>query len=115
MTGDGRRLCAHSVCAAATERRRSAPHRASMGTSDKTAHGYVCIPEGALTELRIEHLTSAIDMSVGLPQSVVDLAPNAISGYTEWVATWCGADVSLGWDWAYARGQILMLHPEEIR
>jgi hypothetical protein len=68
-----------------------------------------------LPRLRIEHLCSAIDQSIALPEGLETALTNAISGYTEWVGTWHGEQVSIGWDWAFFDGSIIFLHPIEIR
>lgn len=86
-----------------------------MGASENTSSEYVQIPELELSKLRIEHLTSAIDMSIGLPERLAHLSAETVSGYTEWVGCWRGADVSIGWDWGVVRGEVILLNAGEIR
>jgi hypothetical protein len=75
----------------------------------------VRIPEAELERLHLEHLTSAVDMSISLPKEIAELSPGAISGYTEWVATWCGMRVTIGWDWAIVGERPILIHANEIR
>jgi hypothetical protein len=68
-----------------------------------------------LPQLRLDHRASAIDQSIALPEGLAGAAAEVISGYTEWVGTWQGEQVSIGWDWAFVDGSIVFLHPIEIR
>lgn len=77
--------------------------------------GYVRIPESELSGLRLQHLASAVDLSIAVPQGLARPSPGIITGYTEWEGTWRGAGVSLGWDWAFVRGAIRLLDAAEIR
>jgi len=83
-----------------------------MGASES---GYVQIPERELSQLRIEHLTSAIDMSIGLPDRLAHAAREVISGYTEWIGKWHDREVSIGWDWGFHQGELFVLSAAEIR
>ena len=86
-----------------------------MCTANCSSTGYVRIPETALPNLHLEHVTSAIDMSIALPEQF-DAAPDAmISGYTEWVGNWTGAGVTVGWDWGFVNAQVVLLNVAEIR
>jgi hypothetical protein len=76
---------------------------------------YVKIPESELSQLRIHHSRSAIDMSIALPEQLAAASDRVLSGYTEWVGEWQGAQVSIGWDWGCLQGQILFLNRTEIR
>jgi hypothetical protein len=60
-------------------------------------------------------ITSQLDSSIAVPERLLGVAPEVITGYTEWVGTWGGAQVSLGWDWGSFRGEIVLLSPAEIR
>jgi hypothetical protein len=86
-----------------------------MGASENRHIRYVQIPEHELSQLSIEHLTSAIDMSIGLPDHLASVSGEVISGYTEWIGSWRGRDVTIGWDWGFYQGEILMLSAAEIR
>jgi hypothetical protein len=68
-----------------------------------------------LPQLRIEHLKSAIDQSIALPEGLPSALTTVITGYTEWVGSWNREQVSLGWDWAFCDGSIIFLRPIEIR
>jgi hypothetical protein len=84
-----------------------------MGTDSMSA-GYVQLLETELPGMRLEHLTSAIDMSISLPETVV-CSSEVITGYTEWVGRWHEQGVSIGWDWAFIEERIVLIHPDEIR
>ncbi len=86
-----------------------------MGSAEVMPDGRVRVAEADLPRLRIRHLTSQVDSSIAVPDHLLGLAAEVITGYTEWVGTWGGAQVSLGWDWASCRGEILLLSPAEIR
>ncbi len=86
-----------------------------MSTFDSESDRYVRIPEAELTTIRLEHLTSAIDMSISLPEEISRVSTETVSGYTEWVAAWRGDQISVGWDWAFFREQLILIHPQEIR
>lgn len=86
-----------------------------MGSAEVTLDGHVRIAEADLPGLRIRHLTSEVDPSIAVPERLLGFAPEVITGYTEWVGTFGGAQVSLGWDWGSFRGDIFLLSPAEIR
>ena len=86
-----------------------------MTDAHEDSTGCVRIPELGLAELRIEHLSSAIDMSIGLPAQLAHLSADIVTGYTEWTGRWCGVAVSIGWDWAVVRGEVILLNAAEIR
>jgi hypothetical protein len=86
-----------------------------MSASDSQSQGYVRIAETELPALRIQHLTTAIDMSIALPQELTAAQNDVLSGYTEWAGTWRSAAVSVGWDWGFYRKQVLLLNPAEVR
>ena len=46
--------------------------------TDPSSGGYVRIPETALANLHLEHVTSAIDMSIALPEQFEEAAQTAI-------------------------------------
>lgn len=77
--------------------------------------GYIRIAERELCQLRIHHLASAVDSSIAVPEAMGDVPAGTVTGFTEWVGTWRESRVSLGWDWAYIRNEILLLNPSEIR
>jgi Domain of unknown function (DUF4902) len=80
-----------------------------------TSEGYVQILEPELARLRVHHLTSAVDMSIGMPAHLADESAQTVCGYTEWVGCWHRAEASLGWDWGLVRGDIVLLNAAEIR
>jgi len=84
-----------------------------MGT--RMADAYVRIPEAELPQLRVEHLTSAVDPSIAVPQDTAGESAEVITGYTEWQGTWRGSGVTVGWDWALLRGRVRLLNAAEIR
>jgi Domain of unknown function (DUF4902) len=86
-----------------------------MGSAEVTLDGHVRVAEADLPRLRIRHLTSQLDSSIAVPDRLLSMASEVITGYTEWVGTWGGAQVSLGWDWGSLRGEIFVLSPAEIR
>ncbi|MGH8148852.1 MAG: DUF4902 domain-containing protein [Steroidobacteraceae bacterium] len=77
--------------------------------------GYVRISETELSGLRLQHLASAVDLSIAMPEGLAEPSAEVITGYTEWEGTWMGAGVSLGWDWGLIQGAIRLLDPAEIR
>jgi hypothetical protein len=84
-----------------------------MGTHS-TPGGYVQLPEADLPSIQLEHLTSAIDMSISLPETLA-ASSNIITGYTEWIGRWKNRDLSIGWDWAFVNGGLILIHADEIR
>jgi hypothetical protein len=86
-----------------------------MAADERAPHGYVRIAEADLPTLRIQHLTTAIDMSIALPDALAGASGAVTTGYTEWTGAWHDATVSLGWDWGFHRNTVLMLHPTEVR
>jgi hypothetical protein len=88
-----------------------------MGSAEITPEGYVRVAEANLSRLRIQHLASAVDSTIAVPERLTDRPAEVVTGYTEWAGTWCGANVSLGWDWgfSFSTGQIFLLAPTEIR
>lgn len=75
---------------------------------------YVQVAELDLPRIQLKHLSSAIDSSISLPESLADV-PDALTGYTEWTAQWQERGLSIGWDWAFASERILLIHADEIR
>jgi hypothetical protein len=86
-----------------------------MGSTEITPDGYVRIDESDLSRLHLRHLTSMVDTSIAIPECLLDESTEVVTGYTEWVGTWSGAPVSLGWDWGFLRGAICLLSAAEIR
>lgn len=84
-----------------------------MEILDSAPGVYVQIPELELAGIQLEHLTSAIDMSISLPQG--DLSSDTLTGYTEWVAKWQTRQLSIGWDWAFSNETVILIHADEIR
>src|SRR5665213_3232041 len=84
-----------------------------MGTRSYS-DGYIRLYETQLGDLSLDHLTSAIDMSISLPEEFAGLA-DIITGHTEWVAPWQGREISIGWDWACINDMIRLIHADEIR
>lgn len=84
-----------------------------MEILDSAPGVYVQIPEFELPGIQLEHLTSAIDISISLPQG--DLSSDTLTGYTEWVAKWQARQVSIGWDWAFSNETVILIHADEIR
>lgn len=86
-----------------------------MDSADAGADAWVRIAEPQLTELRIEHLVSAVDSSIALPRALAGERAEAVTGYSEWEGRWRGAGVTLGFDWALLRGRMLLINAAEIR
>lgn len=82
---------------------------------DRALQAYALISRADLPQLELEHLCSEVDETIGLPERFAALSAELISGFTEWVATWRGKQVSVGWDWVAVHGDIQMLQPTEIR
>lgn len=85
-----------------------------MAFRESGAGSFVRIPVTALSQLRIEHQFSALDATIAVGDDHA-AAADLVTGYTEWVGSWDGAQVSLGWDWARVNGRIVALNPAEIR
>jgi hypothetical protein len=81
---------------------------------DTSSSGYIKIPVTQLPDVRLKHLTSAIDMSIRLPETVA-YSSHLLTGYTEWTACWNGQDISVGWDWAFVNSEVILIHADEIR
>jgi hypothetical protein len=77
--------------------------------------GYVRIPETELQDLRIQHLTSAVDMSIAIAETLAEASPHVITGYTEWTGEWYAAAVSLALDWGLIHGEVLLINLPEMR
>src|SRR5262245_31700407 len=75
--------------------------------------GYVRIPTSSLFAVKLRHLASAKDMTIGSADGSHSEA--TITGYTEWVGTWQGMAISIGWDWAVVGDMVVVLNPNEIR
>jgi hypothetical protein len=75
---------------------------------------YVQIAELDLPRIQLKHLSSAIDPSISLPESLVELL-DTLTGYTEWTGQWQERSLTIGWDWAFANERILLIHADEIR
>jgi hypothetical protein len=86
-----------------------------MAFSASTREFHVRIPVAELPRLDIQHYVSALDPSIAVPDSLTATSGELLTGYTEWVGSWEGAQVSVGWDWACVRGDIIALDPSEIR
>jgi hypothetical protein len=76
--------------------------------------GYVRLLKVELPTLCMQHLTSAIDLSIAIPQ-VLEAPADTITGYTEWVGTKGSRAISVGWDWGIVHDSIVLLNPAEIR
>lgn len=85
----------------------------AMKYDEFSSDGYVRIPASALRSITLRHITTAKDQSI----AAVDVAipATAVTGYTEWVGTWEGAPVSLGWDWALVEGTVIVINADELR
>jgi hypothetical protein len=81
--------------------------------------GYVRISIAELSHLQLHHITSEVDLSIGIPPGVSLLrgqpADNVITGYTEWTGAWREQGVTLAWDWGIIGNLIFTLSPDEIR
>jgi hypothetical protein len=77
----------------------------------KSGDGYAHIPTSALSTIQLTHLVSERDLSIALPEG----AGATLTGLTEWVGSWCGMTLSVGWDWAVVEGALVVLNPQEIR
>jgi len=79
-----------------------------------TPYEYVQIAELDLPRVQLKHLSSAIDPSISLPDSLADIL-DVLTGYTEWTGRWQERGLTLGWDWAFSNERILLIHADEIR
>jgi hypothetical protein len=84
-----------------------------MATKQGSSSGYVLLPTSALASLRLWHLLSELDSSIAFQNDA--RAPVNVTGYTEWVGSWCHRRLSLGWDWGVVQGLVVVLNPMEIR
>jgi len=78
------------------------------------ARGYIQISVTQLPDVDLRHLTSAIDTSISLPETLTS-SRHVISGYTEWTASLNGHELSIGWDWAFTNAEVTLIHADEIR
>jgi hypothetical protein len=81
---------------------------------ENTPYEYVQIAENDLPKIQLKHLSSAIDTSISLPESLAELL-EVLTGYTEWIGRWQERCLTIGWDWAFANERILLIHADEIR
>lgn len=87
-----------------------------MAPPDEAPENCARVPKPELATIEVVHLASEIDLSIALPDGVAsDLCADAITGFTEWVGEWRGGPISVGWDWGVIAGEIIVLHPAEIR
>jgi hypothetical protein len=78
--------------------------------------GYVRIPRAGLRSIAMHHVSSAVDLSIAIPEHLAATEPaDMLTGYTEWAGYWEGQTVSLGWDWGLARAGLVLLSADEIR
>lgn len=75
--------------------------------------GYVRVPPSSLKSIELRHLISEKDPSI----AVLDAgdASTTITGFTEWVGSWNGEAISLGWDWGVVHCIVVLINPNEIR
>lgn len=87
-----------------------------MASRDQASDGWACVPRSELPLISLFHLASDIDMSIALPHGAAsDAAADVITGFTEWAGEWRDTQISVGWDWGVIAGQIIVLHPAEMR
>jgi Domain of unknown function (DUF4902) len=79
-----------------------------------TPYEYVQIAESDLPRIQLRHLSSAIDPSISLPESLAEIS-DVLTGYTEWTGRWQAQGLTIGWDWAFSNERILLIHAGEIR
>ena len=79
-----------------------------------TPYEYVQIAESDLPRIQLRHLSSAIDPSISLPESLADI-PDVLTGYTERTGRWQEKGLTIGWDWAFSNERIHLIHADEIR
>jgi hypothetical protein len=84
-----------------------------MATKQGSFSGYVLLPTSTLASLTLQHLLSELDPSIAVQNDA--RAPVTVTGYTEWVGSWCHRRLSLGWDWGVVQGLVVVLNPTEIR
>lgn len=78
--------------------------------------GRVQITMSALPSIQPYHIHSAIDLSIAVPEDMLDpLPPDVVTGFSEWAADWPGGAMSIGWDWGVIDDFIVVVNPTEIR
>jgi hypothetical protein len=82
-----------------------------MNREGKTPDGYVRILTAEVAGVQLRHLISEKDTSIAVPGA----AAATITGITEWVGSWRGQTVTVGWDWAVIDGVVAIVNPGEIR
>jgi hypothetical protein len=86
-----------------------------MVPPDEVPDRYVRIAKAELPKVHLEHLASAVDLSIAIPHGLAPRTNDVLTGYTEWAGKWNRHDVSVGWDWAVLAGVIVVLTPATIR
>jgi hypothetical protein len=78
---------------------------------------YLRIPLVGLNDLRLLHLHSEIDHSIVISPEIEHVSSDLrLRGYTEWIATFHGRHLSLGWDWYEMEpGALAILDPALLR
>jgi hypothetical protein len=78
----------------------------------KSPDGYVRVPTAELSSVRLSHLLSEKDPTIGVLSHAGTIT---ITGFTEWVGSWQGHTVTVGWDWGALMGALVVLNASEIR
>jgi Domain of unknown function (DUF4902) len=87
----------------------------TMRNERKSSDGYVRIPTAALSAVKLRHLFSEKDGSIGAPTGIPGGEAITTTGITEWVGTWRNETVSVGWDWGVVDAIVVLLNQKEIR
>jgi hypothetical protein len=75
--------------------------------------GYVRIAARELQTISLRHLLSQRDDTIAVVHE--PCAGARITGFTEWIGSWEGAVIAVGWDWGVIAGEVIVLNPAEIR
>lgn len=84
-----------------------------MGEEEASARRQVQIPTAVLASVRLRHLLSERNVSVGVPAGAP--ASATIAGITQWLGSWHDQAVSVAWDWGMVGGTIVLLSQNHIR
>jgi hypothetical protein len=81
--------------------------------TEMKSSGYVWLPTSELASIRLRHLVSEKDPTIGVLGD--EAGGVTVTGITEWVGTWCNDTLTVGWDWGVLRGAVVILNATEIR
>jgi hypothetical protein len=83
----------------------------------------ICLRRTELAAVCLRHIASGLDLSLAAAELSPAAAgrggssapPGAVSGYTQWGATWREQEILVRWNWGRSQDLIFVLNPAAIR